>query len=47
MSTSLLGHALEMGGYHDGRTEYVGREIVFTVVQQAAILKFPVVVPRT
>jgi len=41
MSTSLLYHALNIVGYRHQRTEFVGREIIFTVKQDRATLKCP------
>jgi len=41
MSTSLLYHALNIVGYHHRKTEYVGREIRFTVEQDAKSLRCP------
>lgn len=41
MSTSLLYHALNIVGYHHQRTEFVGREIIFTVEQDPGTLKCP------
>jgi len=39
MSTSLLYHALNIVGYRHQRTEFVGREIIFTVKQAPGSLK--------
>ncbi len=41
MSTSLLYHALNIVGYHHRKTEYVGREIRFTIEQDPAQVKCP------
>ena len=41
MSTSLLYHALNIIGYHHRKTEYVGREIRFTIEQDPAHVKCP------
>jgi transposase len=39
MSTSLLYHALNIVGYRYRRTEYVGREIIFTIEQDPTTLR--------
>ncbi len=41
MSTSLLYHALNIVGYRYRRTEYVGREIIFTIEQDPTTLRCP------
>lgn len=35
MSTSLLHHALNIFGYHHRTTEYLGRESIFILQEQA------------
>jgi transposase len=41
MSTSVLYHALNILGYRHRRTEFVGREIIFTLKQDLGTLKCP------
>jgi len=41
MSTSLLYHALNIVGYRHQRTEFAGREIIFTVKQAPGTLRCP------
>ena len=41
MSTSLLYHALNIVGYRHRKTEYLGREIIFTVEQDPTTVRCP------